>query len=224
MSKIIATDRPLATGVSRRMALKALAAITAATQTAPLQVQAAAESPKMSLARPGAGPTGTTTDPDLHAGIVPWSRSLSTPQLQSLETLCELILPADERSPSAADVGCHDFVDEWVSAPYPRQQRDRTVILNGLAWLDQQAEQQFSAAGFVALAATQQRSILDTICTPATAAEQSAAQFFSLLRALVCGAFFTSQEGLQDLEYIGNQPQATWSLPPQAVLQHLGLA
>ncbi|MEC7414675.1 MAG: gluconate 2-dehydrogenase subunit 3 family protein [Pseudomonadota bacterium] len=220
MSKIIATDKPQRQGVNRRMALKALAAIAAASQTSPLQGQT---SVPMSLARPGAGPAGTLTDPDLRAGIVPWARSLNAQQLRTLEKLSALLLPADERSPSAADLGCHDFVDEWVSAPYPRQQRDRELILGGLRWLDERAKLRFGALDFVAMTTPQQCEILDSICTPATAVDAQAAQFFSLLRSLVCGAFFTTSVGMQDLQYIGNTPQSSWSLPPKEVLAHLGL-
>ena len=125
--------------------------------------------------------------------------------------------------PSAADLGCHDFVDEWVSAPYPRQQRDRELILGGLRWLDEQAKLQFDAVDFVAMTTPQQCEILDSICTPATAVDAQAAQFFSLLRSLICGAFFTTAAGMQDLQYIGNAPQSSWSLPPKEVLAHLGL-
>ena len=32
-----------------------------------------------------------------------------------------------------------DFVDEWVSAPYPEQQSDRKVIFTGLEWVDAEA-------------------------------------------------------------------------------------
>ena len=86
-------------------------------------------------------------------------------------------LPADERSPSAADLACHDFIDEWVSAPYPRQQRDRKIILAGLNWLDQQATEQNQAETFLQLEPAQQAAILDSICTPASATNREAAGF-----------------------------------------------
>jgi hypothetical protein len=220
MSDIIATDKTNALGMNRRMALKAFAAIAAAAQSAPLR----AETPgSLTLARTVSGPTGTATDPDLHAGIVPWSRTLTPTQLTLLEQLCAIILPADEHSPSAADMGCHDFIDEWVSAPYPSQQRDRRLIVDGLEWLNQQAQEQFTAIDFVALTTEQRHSILDSICAPASAKDPQAAKFFSVLRSLVCGAFFTTDTGMKDLQYIGNQPQTSWSLPPKDVLKHLGL-
>ena len=221
MPTIIATDKTQRPGVNRRMALKALAAIAAASQTSRRckPIRRLHHEPSA----PWCSPAGTLTDPDLRAGLVPWSRSLNAQQLQTLEKLSALILPADERSPSAADLGCHDFIDEWVSAPYPRQQRDREVILDGLKWLDEQAKLQFNAASFVAISTPQRGEILDTICTPATAVDAQAAQFFSLLRSSICGAFFTTAAGMQDLQYIGNAPQSSWSLPPKEVLAHLGL-
>ena len=66
-STIIATDKTQRPGVNRRMALKALAAIAAASQTAPLRRNVCTNE----LARPGAAPAGTPTDPDLRAGLVP---------------------------------------------------------------------------------------------------------------------------------------------------------
>jgi hypothetical protein len=220
MTDIIASDKASNNDMDRRMALRVLAAITASTQ-APMTLASA--EPALDLARQVGGPAGTLTDPDLRAGLVPWSRTLGSVELALLEKLCALILPADEHSPSAADLACHDFIDEWVSAPYPRQQRDRKIILAGLNWLDQQATEHNQAETFLQLETTQQTAILDSICTPATAINQAAAGFFSLLRALVCGAFFTTQAGMDDLQYIGNKPQASWSLPPKEVLDHLGL-
>ena len=78
----------------------------------------------------------------------------------------------------------YDFVDEWVSAPYPRQQRDRELMLGGLKWLDEQAKLQFNAARLCRDTTPEQCEILDSICTPAAAVDAQAAQFFSLLRSL----------------------------------------
>ena len=220
MTDIIASDKAPNHGMNRRMALRVLAAITASTQ-APAALASA--EPALDLARQVSGPAGTLTDPDLRAGLVPWPRTLESAELALLKQLCAIILPADERSPSAADLACQDFIDEWVSAPYPRQQRDRKIILAGLNWLDQQATEQNQAETFLQLEPAQQAAILDSICTPASATNREAAGFFSLLRALVCGAFFTTQAGMDDLQYIGNKPQASWSLPPKEVLDHLGL-
>ncbi|MBT8488759.1 MAG: gluconate 2-dehydrogenase subunit 3 family protein, partial [Gemmatimonadetes bacterium] len=60
---------------------------------------------------------GTAWDPDLVSPSVPWARTLSQTDLAALAVLCDVIIPADERSPSASAVGAQDFIDEWVSAP-----------------------------------------------------------------------------------------------------------
>ena len=38
---------------------------------------------------------------------------------------------ASGSAPSASSLGVPDFVDEWVSAPYPDQVKDRPIILDG---------------------------------------------------------------------------------------------
>ena len=77
------------------------------------------------LRRPPAAP-GYGTDPDLvtpHKRGEFWPLTLSVAQRQLAAVLSDLIIPADEHSPSASSVGVVDFIDEWVSAPYPTQQR-----------------------------------------------------------------------------------------------------
>ena len=54
------------------------------------------------------------------------------------------ILPKDDYGPAASDVGVLAMVDEWISAPYPQQQADRPVILEGLAWLEAESTKRFS--------------------------------------------------------------------------------
>ena len=60
--------------------------------------------------------------------------------------LSDIICPADERGPAATDVGVPDVIDEWVSAPYSSQQRDRVEIINGLQWLDDEAAMRFGSS------------------------------------------------------------------------------
>ena len=86
---------------------------------------------------------GTAADPDLVAPVVPWQRTLSTDELESLAVFCDVIIPADERSPSASQVGAPDFIDEWVSAPYPGNERDAVLIRGGLVWLDRESVERF---------------------------------------------------------------------------------
>ena len=63
----------------------------------------------------------------------PAPRILSAPQLRTLETLVEAIIPADDRSPGAKQARVAEYIDLWLS------ESDRHVVLEwtgGLASLD----------------------------------------------------------------------------------------
>src|SRR5215469_15079665 len=81
-------------------------------------------------AEPALALKGYGTDPDLlktyHPGDV-WPLTLTPAQRQLAGVLSDLIIPADEHSGSASSVGVVDFLDEWVSAPYPDSRRDRPM-------------------------------------------------------------------------------------------------
>ena len=177
---------------------------------------------------PAAGAAaGYGTDPDLLKYYEPgdlWPLSFNPDQRRLVSVLCDLILPADDKSPGASSVGVVDFIDEWISAPYPEQQSDRQQVLDGLQWLDQEARGRFGK-NFVALTAEQQGRICDDICDPGSAQEKfkTAAQFFSKFRNLTAGGFYTTPEGWKDLQYIGNVPLTKFEGPTPEVLAYLKL-
>ena len=106
--------------------------------------------------------TGYGPDPDLIHPTVPWQMTMTDEQLRVAASLSDMILPADDVSPSASAVGVPAFVDEWVSAPYPAQQRDRKIVFDGLLWLEQQSIEQFDV-GFADVTDEQRSSLLDQI-------------------------------------------------------------
>ena len=76
---------------------------------------------------------GYGTDPKLNPPAkAAWPRILTADQLQTAALLADYILPASGAAPSASSLGIPDFIDEWVSAPYPDQRKDRPIILDGL--------------------------------------------------------------------------------------------
>lgn len=170
---------------------------------------------------------GYGTDPNLltvyHPGDL-WPLTLTAAQRKLAGTVADLIIPADERSPSASAVGVVEFIDEWVSAPYPRNQRDRGIVLYGFEWLDAEAARRFGRA-FTELGAGEQRAICDEICDESRAASASrdAARFFALYRDLTAGGFYSTPVGRKDLGYIGNVPQARFDGPPPELLRKLNL-
>ena len=186
--------------------------------------------PQFTRADAAATPSGRGygSDPDILRHYKPgelWPLTLTDAQRRTAAALCDVIIPADEFSPAASAVGVVDFIDEWISAPYPKQRADREVVLPGLAWIDEEAHKRFGR-GFADLAATQHAAICDDICAPATAKPEfsQATQFFSLYRNLTAGGFYTTPVGAKDLRYVGNVPLATFDGPPLEALKQAGLA
>lgn len=177
--------------------------------------------------KPAARGAGYGTDPKLvktyRSGEL-WPLSFSAAQRVTAAALCALIIPADEHSPSAADLQVQLFIDEWISAPYPRHRKDRLQILQGLAWIDREARQRFGRA-FVAASEVQQQAIADDICWLPAAAPRftTAARFFARYRDLTGSGFYTTPEGTRDLRFVGNQPSLSFDGPPAEVLKLVGV-
>jgi len=167
---------------------------------------------------------GTPTDPDLLSPVVPWDMILTDAEMITVAALADVIIPADDHSPSASAVGAHDFVNEWVSAPFDGQRRDLILVRGGLVWLNGQASERFDSS-FADLTGEQQRSICDEICYLPDAAPDLRrwARFFDKVRDLVSTGFWTTPEGMADLGYRGNVPLASFDGPPPDVLEALDL-
>ena len=213
--------------MDRRQALKVMAIAAAGPTLASCAPGEDVPDPT-ALPTPGSNPraAGTAWDPDLVAPTVPWERTLDQDELTSLASLCDVIIPADDRSPAASQVGAHDFIDEWVSAPYDGNERDLVVVRGGLVWLDRESASRFGEGSrFRTLTPEQQREICDDICFLPDVAEgfEAAARFFDRIRDLTSTAFWTTTQGMDDLQYIGNVPLGQWDPPPPEVLRHLGL-
>lgn len=210
--------------MDRRTTIKWMLAASAAW---PARRAAAGEAaPGAALLRPPAAP-GYGADPDLvtsHKRGEFWPLTLSAAQRRLAAVLSDLIIPADEHSPSASSVGVVDFIDEWVSAPYPTQQRDRPIVLNGFAWLDAEGARRAGKA-FADLETAGQTAICDEIASAARAQPErrDAARFFALYRDLTAAAFYSSPAGRADLGYIGNVPLTKFEGAPPELLKKLNL-
>ena len=204
--------------MDRRTALKWMLAAAASTALASRYAHGQGPAPAAQ---------GYGTDPDLLKHYQPgdvWPLTFTDIQRRTAAALCDVIIPADDRSPAASAVGVVDFLDEWISAPYPAQVADRGIVLPGLAWIDGESARRFGRA-FAELDAAQQASIGDDICHAATAKPEfrEAARFFAAYRDLTAGGFYTTPQGRQDLRYVGNMPLATFDGPPPEVLRKAGL-
>lgn len=237
-------------GMSRRDSLKLLAALAASTM---LPLLSGCEKPAgtteaagpVAAAKTGehwpelkltpVGGQGYGKDPKLiMPPKSPWPLTMTAAQLTLLAIVADILIPRDGQVPAASEVNVPAVVDEWISAPYARQQQDRPVILAALAWLDDEATMRYQSK-FASLKPAQRLTIIDDI---AYNNEQTKPQFmrianaFSYLRGLVVAAFFCTPEGTKDIGYVGNVPIAGDYPGPTAeayahldkVLAELGLA
>jgi hypothetical protein len=135
-----------------------------------------------------------------------------------------VIIPAEGANPSASSVGVVDFVDEWVSAPYPDNVRDRPVILDGLAWVAAASQQRFGGA-FADATGAQRLALCEEMApeAPEHADLHVASKFFRRFRNLTASGYFTTPPGMKDLGYVGNRPSATFDGPPPELVAKLGL-
>jgi hypothetical protein len=208
--------------MDRRTSIKWMLSAAAAMQALRLQ---AGEAAARDIAPNQAG---YGTDPDLvkewKAGG-PWPLTLSENTRKTVAMLCDLIIPADSTSPAASAVGVVDFIDEWISAPYPQQRGDREVILPGLLWIETESQKRFGKA-FPSLGDAQKSAIADDICSAARARPEfaSAARFFAKFRDLTAGGFYTTPVGMNDIGYRGNVSLDKFDGPPLEALRKAGLA
>ncbi len=171
--------------------------------------------------------SGYGIDPNLMQVYKPgdfWPLTFTPEQHRTVAALCDAILPADNKSPSASEVKVPDFLDEWISAPYPRQQADRQEILEGLVWLDTESVRRFHKP-FAELVERQKQEICDDICSLQKSGVpfQGAARFFAKFRDLTMGGFYSTPDGMKDIQYLGNIPLAKFDGPPPEVLAYLKL-
>jgi len=133
--------------------------------------------------------------------------------------LGDMIIPKDARSGSASDAGTPAFVDFIVAAQPERQ----TAMRGGLAWLDSECQKRFDKP-FLDSTEAQRKLVLDDIAWPKKAQPSFShgVQFFNTMRDLVAAGFWSSQIGVADLGYMGNQP-TIWDGAPQEVLVKLGV-
>ena len=134
-------------------------------------------------------------------------------QWHTVEVLCDLILPADERSVSATKAGVPEFIDDWLDFRKREDGDDMLAsqILGGLAWLDRESNRKFGK-DFAAAAPAQQKELLDRIAWPEKAAPEDHrwVGFFNRFRDLTVSGFFSSEAGVADLPYLGNKAVAEW--------------
>ncbi len=223
------SDETPKTGIARRDALKAMAAVA----VVPMLTNACAPDAKVAATEtrtplpvlgqtPAKGPRGTPSDPDLINAKVTWDMQLLPSELVTLAALCDMIIPSDDKSPAASTVGAHDYINEWASRPGGDASLVR--IRGGVVWMDRESMTRFNTPFHLATDA-QRAEICDDICyvPKAKPEHRFAAVFFDTVRDQTATAFYTTAEGWKDLGYIGNTPRPTFEGPSEEIRRQIGV-
>ncbi len=141
-------------------------------------------------------------------------------ELKTMTVLCDIILPADEKSGSASQAGVPAFIEFMVKD----QPVHQIPLRGGLAWLDNESRKRFSKK-FVEITKAQQIEIVDDIAYPEQAKPQfsQGVAFFNKMRDMTLTGFYTTRMGFTDLGYVGNTPN-NWEGVPEEVLKQYGLS
>lgn len=146
------------------------------------------------------------------------------PEWRTVRVLADYIIPGDERSGSATDAGSPEFMDLMLADDLTNESA-REAVRDGIAWLDAESTRRNSAT-FVDATDDQRRAILDDIAWPNRAAEgmENGVQFFTRMRDMTASAFFSSEMGWKDLQYMGHTFVPVWNGCPQEALDKLGVS
>jgi len=142
-------------------------------------------------------------------------------EMATITILADIIIPKDEVSGSASDAAVPAFI-EFIVKDMPYHQ---TPMRGGLRWLDMQCLKRYEKS-FKDATPQQQIEMVDLIAYPEKAKTNpeltQGVSFFNKMRDLTATGFYTTQMGVKDLGYVGNQP-TQWNGVPDDVLKQYGL-
>lgn len=138
-------------------------------------------------------------------------------EMATITILCDIIIPKDEISGSASDAGVPTFID-FIVRDMPQHQ---VPLQGGLRWLDLQCLK-LHEKPFKDCTAEQQIALVDQIAYPEKAKPEMSqgVQFFKQMRDLTATGFYTSEIGVKDIGYAGNQPNQWNGVPPEVLAQY----
>ena len=155
-----------------------------------------------------------TATPATAPKAAPYRRKvIDEKQWRTVRVLCDLIIPADERSGNATQAGVPEFIDDWLDFRTREDGNDlfAAQILGGVMWVDQESMRLFGK-DFAGASTAQQQQILDRVAWPerAAPADRRWVLWFTRFRDLTASGFFSSKIGVADLPYLGNKAVEEW--------------
>jgi hypothetical protein len=155
-------------------------------------------------------------------------------EMATITLLADIIIPKDEVSGSASDAKVPEFID-FIVRDMPSHQ---LPMRGGLRWLDMQCLKRYEKA-FINCTDSQRFQMLDDIAYPVLEytdekgvkikkgsvkpGMEPGVSFFSLMRNLTATGFYTSEIGVKDIGYVGNQANQ-WNGVPDDVLKQYNVS
>lgn len=138
-------------------------------------------------------------------------------EMATITILTDIIIPKDDISGSASEAGVPAFI-EFIVKDMPQHQ---VPLRGGLRWLDIESLKKYHKA-FKDCNKDQQVVLVDQIAYPKKAKPEMSqgVQFFNLMRDLTASGFYTSEIGVKDIGYIGNQPNKWNGVPDEVLSNH----
>jgi hypothetical protein len=188
------TEKEVKSVISRREALSVISGSVCSAITLP----SAAHSASLLQNLPGSTPI---------SGSGKVSGVFSKAQLETVATISELIIPADEHSPGARAARVDEYINDVVGIS---DAAHKQFWVEGLAAIDQRAVNQHGK-GFTACSADQQEAILQELSQaeghPSTLEER----FFVAIKLASVDGYYNSSVGIhQDLQYQGDDVLAEY--------------
>lgn len=125
-----------------------------------------------------------------------------------LDTLTELIIPADDHSPGAHDAGVAVYIDKTVAEAFLPE--DKTSWRQGLAAINE-LSQNMNGTAFMRASKAQKTALLKRIAAAENAPKTEPEKFFTQLKQTTAFAYYSSSIGIhQEMNYKGNVPLMTF--------------
>jgi hypothetical protein len=156
---------------------------------------------------------------------------------KTLTRLAGIILPADDKSPSAVDAGAPEFIDLLCSA----NDDLGAIYTGGIAWLDAEMRHRYGK-DFLGAGNDEQTAMLDALVEEESRFSRRPAgpsagpygqfrdyragdrpqlgagvAFFDWVRKMTVDAYYTSPAGVADLGYQGDQALSSYQVPQEAI-------
>lgn len=205
--------------MDRRESLKSLIVGAAAGATLGTSACTTPDSVKEEIAPLKAGLYGRTPEELARDERIKAEIYLNEHELETVAVLCDIILPATDTAGSATEAEVPEFI-EFIVKDLPNHQ---LPMRGGLMWLDGESNRRFNKV-FKSCSNEEQIQIVDDIAYPDPEKLKPemayGIKFFNLMRNLTMTGYYTTKMGIEDLGYIGNQPNVWDGVPAEVLAEH----